>query len=111
LSTESRLLVSVIPAEAGIQAVLNLNQNEPGCRREFILRASKDRHDKLSLRLKARDFNHRPRETLTVRIEPPRVGSILATGEDTDERNAIARSDRMIVMQPPEPPLLCCLHT
>jgi len=43
--------VSVIPAEAGIQAVLEL---EP----KTNLDAGVRRHDELSLRLKARDFNH-----------------------------------------------------
>ena len=44
-------LVSVIPAEAGIQAVLEV---EP----KTNLDAGVRRHDELSLRLKARDFNH-----------------------------------------------------
>jgi len=49
---------SVIPAQAGIQALGLKIENEPGCRPEFILRLSKGRHDELSLRLNATDFHH-----------------------------------------------------
>jgi hypothetical protein len=52
-------LLSVIPAQAGIQAVFEL-EPEPN------LDAGFHRHYELSLRLKARDFNH-PRKTLTFR--------------------------------------------
>jgi hypothetical protein len=44
-------LVPVIPAEAGIQAVLDREV-------KTNLDAGVRRHDELSLRLKARDFNH-----------------------------------------------------
>ena len=52
-------LILVIPAEAGIQAPYAQTNLDAGP--EFILSASKDRHDELSLRLKARDFTY-PRE-------------------------------------------------
>jgi hypothetical protein len=47
----NRLLFLVIPAEAGIQAVFELDP-------ETNLDTGLRRHDELSLRLKARDFNH-----------------------------------------------------
>jgi hypothetical protein len=47
-------LIPVIPAKAGIQAFLELEQ-------ETNLHAGVRRHDELSLRLKARDVNH-PKE-------------------------------------------------
>jgi|GEM_PF-5882947 len=52
---------SVIPAQAGIQALGLKIENEPGCRPEFIPSASKDPHDELSLRLETTDLNQ-PRE-------------------------------------------------